>query len=348
MTAEATTATAVQTSASAEQALLQLLVGMWTTQAVATAARLGIPDLLASGPSQTAEEIASTIGAHPRSVRRLMRTLASIGVFTPAGGARYTLTPIGERLCSDRPGSLKQMFIAETDTVHWQSWAQMLEAVRTGEPRPQAVFGMPVFEYYAQHASEGEQFGRAMADVSQFATQAVLDSYDFSGIDTIVDVGGGNGSMLLAILERYPHARGIVFDLPYIGRQSTERIRAAGMGDRCRFEPGDFFEGVPDGADLVLLKFVLHDWNDEDAVRVLRSCRAALAPEGRLLVVEMLLPEENRPDFVQFMDLNMLVMTGGLERTASEYGELFDRAGFRLSRVVGTKSPFHLIEGTPL
>jgi len=331
---------------SVDQILVQLLTGMWATQAVATAARLGIADRLASGP-KTAAEVASEAGADPGAMRRLMRALASVGVLLPSGSGRYELTPVGERLRSDRPDTFKDMFIAETDEVHWQSWGRMLDAVRTGDPRPEAVFGMPAFDYYAKNPAEGEQFGRAMENVSRFVAHAVLEAYDFSGAGTIMDVGGGNGSMALAILERYPKLKGIVFDLPYIGEPAKERMRAAGAADRCRFEAGSFFERVPAGADLQILKFILHDWDDEESVTLLNSCRAAIAPEARLLIIEQLVPEEIKPEMVHLMDLNMLVMTGGLERTTKEYEDLLDRAGFRVTRVIPTASPFSLIEAKP-
>lgn len=344
----ATEATAVKSeeSAAAEQALMQMLTGAWVTQAVATAAKLGIPDLLVSGP-KTAEELAAAAQAHPPAVRRLMRALAGLGVFAPAEGGRYELTELGERLREDFPGSLKHMFIAETDGVHWRSWEKVLDSVRTGEPRPQAVFDMPAFDYYAKNVKEGEQFGRAMESVSGFAAHAVLDAYDFGGIRTLADVGGGNGSMVLAVLGRYPQMRGIVCDLPYIEKQAAERIQAAGAAGRCGFEAGDFFERTPQGADAHLLKFILHDWNDEDSIRILKSCRAALPPNGRLLVIEVVVPEENRLDFSHWMDLNMLVMTGGQERTAGEYESLLRRGGFRLEKIVPTAGPFSVIEGKP-
>lgn len=326
-----------------DQVLLQLLAGAWVTQAIATAARFGIPDVLASGP-QTADELAAKIGANAGATQRLMRMLTGIGVFAAAEGGRYGLTPLSERLREDTPGSLKHMFIAETDGVHWRSWERVADAVRTGLPRPLPVFGKAAFDYYSEHKDEGEQFGRAMANISGFASRAVLDAYDFSGFKTILDVGGGNGSMVLAILKRYPQAKGIVSDLPYIETQARESIRQAGMADRCRFEAADFFQRVPEGADAHVLKTVVHDWNDEETLRLLKSCRSAIAPDGRLLVLEVVVPEGSSPDFSHLMDLNMLVMTGGLERTAKEYESLLALAGFRLTRIVPTASPFSVIE----
>jgi ubiquinone/menaquinone biosynthesis C-methylase UbiE len=208
---------------------------------------------------------------------------------------------------------------------------------------------MPVFDYYTKNKQDGEQFGRAMQSVSGFASHAVLEAYDFGGLKTIMDVGGGNGSMVLGILGRYPSAKGVVVDLPYIGDLAHATIRAANLSDRCRFEPVDFFQALPKGADAHLMKFILHDWNDEECTRILKASRAAIEPGGRLIVLEVVVPEEEaQPHFSHLMDLNMLVMTGGMERTAKEYEKLFASAGYALNRIVPTASPFSVIEARPV
>ncbi|MDQ6894017.1 MAG: acetylserotonin O-methyltransferase [Acidobacteriota bacterium] len=332
---------------SADQILIQLFTGMWAMQAVAAASRLRIADQLATGP-KTPEEVAAASGTNPGATRRLMRAVASLGLFVPAAGGRYGLTEPGERLRSDHPATFRDAFIAETDNVHWQSWAKLDDAIRTGDPRPQAVFGLPAFDYYGKNREEGEQFGRAMENISRFAAFAVLEAYDFSDARTVLDVGGGNGSMVLAVLDRCRNARGIVCDLPYIEQHANERIRAADAADRVRFQPGDFFESVPAGADVHLMKFILHDWNDAEAIRILKRSREALAPGGRLIVIEMIVPEGNRLEMVHLMDLNMLVMTGGLERTESEFRSLFERSGYQLTAVRPTASPFSVIEARPV
>jgi len=333
-------------AAASTDPLIQLLTGAWAMQAVATAARLEIPDVLA-GAARTAEDVAAKTGADPGAMYRLLRALASLGVLERSKDGRFATTPIGDRLRIGAPGGLRDMFIGETDHVHWQSWERVADAVKTGLPRPKAVFGVPAFEYYGQHVDEGEQFGRAMQNVSNFAAAAVLEAYDFSGVRTIMDVGGGNGSMALAILGKYPDMKGKVVDLPYIEPQAKQTIQAAGAAGRCAFEATDFFRSVPKGADLHVLKFILHDWTDEECVRILTRCREALAPGGKVVLVEMLVPEEIRPDFVMLMDLNMLVMTGGRERTAKEFEKVFQDAGFEMTRVIPTKSPFALIEARP-
>jgi len=315
-------------------------------QSVGTAARLGIPDVLAAG-GKTAAEVAAATSTQTAAMARLLRALAGLGVLERGDGGRFSLTEVGDRLRTGVPGTFKDAFIAESDPVHWQSWEYLADSVRTGLPRPEPVLGLKAFDWYVKYPEHGEQFGRAMENISRFAASAVLEAYDFSGVGTIMDVGGGNGSLALAILERYPAMRGRIVDLPYIEDQAVAGIRAAGAEGRCGFEACDFFESVPKGADLQVLKFILHDWTDEECARILANCRKALAPGGRVLVVEMIVPEGTRPDFVKLMDLNMLVMTGGRERTESEFGTLFAKGGFRLSRVVPTRSPFSLLEARP-
>jgi len=331
---------------SADEVLIQLLSGMWAMQSVATAARLRIPDLLSEG-GRTADEVAAAAKVDAGAAARLLRGLASVGVFERRSGGRYWLTEVGERLRTGVPGTFRDAFIAESDPVHWQSWEYLVDSMRSGKPRPAEVLGSAAFDWYGKNPAHGEQFGRAMENISRFAAAAVLEAYDFSDVKTVMDVGGGNGSLALAILARHPEMRGKVADLPYMQDPARAFIGAAGAAERCGFEACDFFQGVPKGADLHVLKFILHDWTDEESVRILERCRESLVPGGRLLVVEMLVPEEIRPDFVMLMDLNMLVMTGGRERTQEEFGRLFERAGFRLSRVVPTKSPFFLLEARP-
>lgn len=330
----------------AEQILIPLLTGMWATQSVAAAARLGLFDAIGES-SRTAGDVAAAAATDPDATARLLRGLASVGLLERRADGRYALTEVGQRLRTGVPGTFRDAFIAETDPAHWQSWEHMADSVRTGKPRPAEVLGGPAFDWYAKNPEHGEQFGKAMQNVSRFAAGAVLEAYDFSGVRTMMDVGGGNGSLALAILERYPAMKGKVVDLPYIEDAAKAAIRAGGASGRCGFQACDFFESVPRGADLQVLKFILHDWTDEECVRILTRCREALEPGGRVLIVEMLVPPEIRPDFVMLMDLNMLVVTGGRERTEEEFGRLLSRAGFRSPRVIPTKSPFSLIEARP-
>jgi hypothetical protein len=335
----------VKKTDTSEQALLQMLAGAWVTQIVSAATALGIPDALEIHHTRTSRQLAVDTAANPDAVHRLMRALASVGVVSEGNAGHYTLTPVGDRLRASHPQSMRHFFLAETDRVHRRSWEALADAVRTGQPQPLPVFGKSVFDYYQEHPREGEQFGRAMQNVSTMSAQGVLANYDFTQARAIVDIGGGNGSFVRAILGQYPHACGIVFDLPYMESQAIASIQSDGLADRCRFSAGDIFHAVPAGADVYLLRFILHDWNDDQSRRILDVIRSAAAPGARVLLVEMLLPENNEPGLVQLMDINMLVMTGGRERTGEEYCRLLTESGLRSARKILTGTPFAIIEG---
>ncbi len=327
-----------------QEAIMHMLMGMWSAQAVATAARLGIAEALANSQPQESSALARAVGADAAALARFLRTLVSLGVLSQPQPHTYALTAIGEALRSDIPGSMRDLLIAETDAPHWQAWGKLHESVRSGEPMVPQLFGMPIFEYYAAHPEELASFSRAMGNFSALAAQGTVQNYDFSHARHIVDVGGAHGDLLLAILQANPHVRGTVFDLPHVAEAARQAITVHGYHERCEALGGDFFEAVPPGGDLYLLKFILHDWQDPEALRILHNCRQAITPDGKLLVIEMVIPEDNRPSPAQLIDLNMLVMTGGLERTASEYGALLSQAGFRLHRLIPTGSPFHVME----
>jgi hypothetical protein len=325
-----------------------MLTGAWTTQLIAAVARLGIPDLLAIAQPQSSEQLARTVDADAGALHRVMRALTSLGVFADDGSGQYALTRISERLRSGQSGSMRDFFLAETDDVHRRSWDALVDAIRTGLPQPLAVLGASVFDYYSKHVEEGEQFGRAMQNVSAISASGVLANYDFSRARLIVDVAGGNGSFLRAILQQHQQTTGVVGDLPYMENQALASIELDGLQNRCRFEACDIFKAVPSGGDIYLLRFILHDWNDAESRRILQTIRTAIPLAGRVLTVEMLVPETNEPGFVQLMDINMLVMTGGRERTAAEYRDLYAAAGFQLVRTIPTGTPFFILEGEPV
>jgi hypothetical protein len=327
-----------------QQVLMQTTLGLWAAQAVATAARLGIADALAQSQPQGSTTLARAVGADAAALGRLLRALAGLGVLAEPHPHRYALTPVGELLRSDVPGSMRDWLIAETDPAHWQAWGRLSEGVRSGQAVVPQVFGMPIYEYYAAHPEELACFSRAMGNVSALVARGTVQQYDFSHARHIVDVGGAHGDFLLAILEANPAARGTVFDRPHVADAARAAIRAKGYQGRCEAVGGDFFQAVPPGGDLYVLKFILVDWKDAEAVRLLHHCRTAMTPDGTLLVIEMTIPDDNRPSPGQLFDLNMLVMTGGQERTESAYGALLARAGFRLTRILPTGSPFHLLE----
>ena len=334
----------VAPTAPPQQVLMQISQGMWLAQTVATAARLGIADALAQSHPQDATTLARAVGADARALARLLRALASVGVLAEPLPQQYTLTPVGELLRSDVSDSMRDWLIAETDTPHWQAWGQLYEGVRSGQTVVPQLFGMHIYEYYAAHPEDRACFSRAMGNISALVAQGTVQHYDFSRTRHIVDVGGADGGLLLAILDVNPHVLGTVFDQPHVVEAARQAIHARSYQARCEVVGGDFFEAVPAGADLYVLKFILVDWKDEEALRLLQNCRKAISHDGKLLVIEMTIPDDNRPSAAQLFDLNMLVMTGGQERMVSEYGTLLANAGFRLTRIIPTGSPFHVLE----
>ena len=324
-------------------AMMSLITGYWVSQAVGVAAKLGVADHLGNGP-RTCEALAKDVGADPMALYRLLRLLASIGVFAEAGPRAFQLTPLGETLRSDAPGSVRNFAITETAPGHWQPWGRLEESVRTGKPMARAALGMELFDWYAKNPAEAGFFNAAMGNLSALAADELVRVFNFSKIHKVVDVGGAHGVLLAAILRANPGTRGILFDLPHVIETAAESIAAQGLSDRCELKIGDFFEALPEGADLHLLKQIIHDWDDERATRLLQNCHRALAPGGTLLLVEMVVPLDDSPNLAKAMDLNMLVLLGGRERTEDEYQQLLVGAGFRLVRVIATHSPFCVIE----
>jgi hypothetical protein len=333
----------VEPSLSPQEVLMKIPHGMWVAQSVATAARLGIADALAQSHPQGGTTLARTVGADPSALARLLRALASIGILSEPLPQQYALTTVGELLRSDVSGSMRDWLLAETDTPHWQAWGKLYDGVRSGRTVVPELFGMHIYDYYAAHPADLACFSRAMSNISALVANGVVQHYDFSQARHIVDVGGADGGLLLAILEANPHLHGTVFDRPQVIEATRRAIK--GFQARCDAVAGDFFQSVPAGADVYVLKFILVDWKDADALRILQNCRTAVVPNGKLLVIEMTIPDDNHASPGQLFDLNMLVMTGGQERTQHEYNALLAQAGFHLSGVFPTGSPFHVLEG---
>jgi hypothetical protein len=324
--------------------LEQMLGGTATTQSIYAAAKLGIADLLADGP-RTVEEMARAAGVDAPSLNRLLRALASVGVFAETAPATFALTRMAEPLRTDAPDSLRAWAIL-TGEIGGRCWGELMHSLRTGEPVFESVFGMPIFEYLEAHPDDAALFDRSQAQGGLALHAAVATSCDLDAIDTIVDLGGGNGSLVAAILERHPHIGAVIFDLPHV----IERARAAAhptVSDRCDYIGGSFFDSVPSGADAYLLSRVLHDWDDDRATTILTNCRRAMRRDSRLLVIERVVPPGNEPHDSKFMDLNMLVITGGRERTEHEYRALFARSGLRLDRIIDTGSAVSVLEVVP-
>jgi SAM-dependent methyltransferase len=327
--------------------LRRLVLGYRVSQAIYVAAELGIADLLASGP-RTADDLASAAGAHAPALYRVLRLLASEGVFAETEDGRFELTPMAAALQREAPGPVRALALQVAQDAVWRSWGSLLQAVRTGQTAFEHVHGLDFFEYYRQHPQERIVFDQLMAALTAPAVRAVAAAYDFSRVGTVVDVGGGRGALAIGLLEAHAHLRGIVFDQPAVVADAREAIAASGLADRCEAVGGDFFESVPRGGDAYLLKFVLHDWDDERSVSILRSCRRAMPPTGRLLVVELLVPRGIAPSFAKSQDVNMLVNLGGHERTEAEYRALFAAAGFDLTRTTSAQGELHIIEGVPV
>lgn len=327
--------------------MMGLITGYWVSQAVGVVALLGVADELVGAP-RGSEEIARAVGAEPDALYRVLRLLASLGVFAEDPPGSFGLTPLGETLRSDAPGSVRNFAITETAAGHWLPWGRLSDAVRSGQPMAREALGMELFEWYAQNPEEAGYFSAAMGNLSALAASELVRVYDFSAVRTVADIGGAHGVLLTGVLRTAPAARGILFDLPHVIETAASAIAAAGLSNRCELVSGDFFQAVPEGADLHLLKQIVHDWNDERATQLLQNCHRALTPAGKVLLVEMLIPPDNRPNPAQAMDLNMLVLLGGQERSEEQFERLFRAAGFRLDRVIPTHSPFSVIEATRL
>jgi O-methyltransferase domain/Dimerisation domain len=329
-------------------ALRHLSTGFWVSKAIAVAAALGIADHLQDGPKTTAE-LAQVAGAHPGALYRLLRGIASVGVFAEDAQGRFTLTPLAALLLSDAPQSWRAAALMNGEPWAWRPWGDLLYSVKTGKPAFDHIFGVDFDAYLAQHPDAGDIFQRFMQVATAEEALAVAPVYDFSGLTTVVDVGGGRGALLAAILKANPHLRGILFEAAHIVADAGPALAAQGVADRCQLVAGDFFAMLPVGGDLYILKWVLVSWDDEAAVNILQNCHRAMPAHGKLLVVERLIPPGNEPFFGKLADLNLLVLYRGRHRTEAEYRTLFARAGFELARVIPTQSPteFSVIEGVP-
>ncbi len=326
----------------ASQQMMGLITGYWRSQAVGVAAKLAIADRLGDGPKKVAT-LAGETGVHEAALYRLLRGLASFGVFAETAPRTFGLTPLAGTLLSNVPGSMRDFAIAETAPGHWLPWGSLDAAVRTGERATPAALGCEIFEWYRKHSAEGAAFSGAMGNLSALAAQEVGRVLALPEQATVVDVGGAHGTLLAGVLEANPAARGVLTDLPHVIADAPRALAALGIADRVEAVAGDFFQAVPEG-DVYLLKQVLHDWNDDQCVALLRNCARAMRPGGKVVVVEMVVPEDGSPSLAQIMDLNMLVMLPGRERTATEFSALFEAAGLSAAKVTPTHSPFSLVE----
>lgn len=326
------------------ETLSNMARGYRTSQAIAVAAELGLADLMVDGP-RTVDDLAAASSTHAPSLLRLLRALASVGVFAETGEGRFGMTPLAEPLRSDAPRSVRPMARFMVSPVLYESWGQLAHSIRTGEPAFNQAFGVGMYEFLAQHPADAEIFNAGMAGMARH--QAVLDAYDFGGARVIVDVGGGSGRLIAAILSAHSDMRGILYDLPEVVVEAGERLQQEGLAARCDIVGGSFLDSVPAGGDLYLLSDVLHNWDDVHAALILSNCRKAISEDGRLVVIQRVLDSGSQQVYGRFADLNMLVLLGGHERTADEFRALLTTTGFTVSRIVSTRDPYSVIEATP-
>ena len=334
--------------------MAELVNGYQTSAAIGAVATLGVADALAGGPAHPAD-LARRLGADPGALARVLRALADAGIFEALEDGRVALTPLGATLRGEVPGSVRRAAIIATDEWHWRAYGHLTHSVRTGEAGFHPAHGCGFWEYLDHHPSAAAMIDGSMARIAAARAAVFARAYNFGAIARIVDVGGGQSVLLQHVLQAHPHLCGIVFDRPSVAEAARTRLAEAGLSGRCEVVSGDFFAGVPAGGDAYVLSWILHDWDDEAAVRILRNCRASMGDASRLLVLELVLSPGNAPHpstaadtLARTVDLEMLAVVGGRERTEAEFRALFGRAGFRLTRVLALEGlPWSVIEGAP-
>ncbi len=322
--------------------LAQMATGFILSRLVYTAASLGLADHLASGP-KSAVELATPTGCDVVALGRFMRTLTNFGILALDDDGRFSLTPLGEPLRSDAPGSVRSSILSMAGQWIWQAWEAFPSTVKTGEPAVDTVFGMPIFDWLAQHPDEAKRFSETMVTVHGAEPPAIAVAYDFSSCGVIVDVGGAGGNLLAHVLAKHPQPKGVLFDLPQAMTDAPARLRAFGVEDRVTIQAGNAFEAVPRGGDVYLLSHVIHDWNEDLCLTILRNCRAAMTPTSRLLIIELVLRDGNAPGFGS-ADMVMMTLTGGAERTPREFASLLAGAGLTMTRVIPTTTNASIVE----
>lgn len=331
--------------ASPRETLRRLTNGFQVSQAIYVAASLGLADLLRAGP-RSVDDLAAATGTTAAALNRLLWALASVGIFAEADG-RFGQTALSNYLRSDVTGSLRAWARRIGRPDHWRTWGELERSLRSGTSAFRELYGVTAWDWRAAHPEENAIFNAAMTGLSAGMVDSIVAAYDFSEIGSLVDVGGGEGALLAAILAANPHMRGIVFDLPHVVTGARDVLQRADVADRCELVGGSFFETIPAGADAYILKSIVHDWDDAASLSILRRCRVAIPDGGRLLLIEHVLKPVNEPDPARFSDLNMLVMLGGQERDPDEFERLLADAGFRLSAIIPTASTHSVIEARP-
>jgi SAM-dependent methyltransferase len=325
--------------------LLQMIKGYWVSQIVGTLAQLEIADQLAQGPLDC-DVLANGIGCEPKATYRLLRASANVGLVSALPDGRFGLTPLGELLRSNVPGSMRDSAIAFTAPGHWLPWGRLAEAVRHGERQTVAALGQELFDYYATNPCEGSAFTGTMANHSDPIAEELAQTLDTSAVTHVVDIGGASGTIIGALLEANAALLGTILERADVVPRAEAALAERGLSSRCRVIEGDFFKNVPE-ADLFILKYIVHDWDDQQSVKLLSNCARALRPNGRVILIEWVMPEHGKPSAAALSDLNMLVLLPGRERTASEFAELFRASGLQLDRISGIASSMHMIEASP-
>jgi hypothetical protein len=325
--------------------MLNLTIGYWVARLIHVAAKLKLADLLKDGP-RTAAHLATATGVHAPALYRVLRALASVGVFAETKSGRFKLNPLAATLQTGVPASLRGWALMINEKYTWDAWEELLHGVKTGEIPFLKAHGVPPFEYLEKHPDDLEVFGESMTSLSGTENPTISAAYKFSAVRTLVDVGGGHGSLLATILKANPKLKGVLFDQPSViaRAQKDQHVTAKGIAERCKLESGSFFEAVPAGADAYMMKYILHDWNDEQCVKILENCRDAMNPKGKVLVVDNVIPPGNDPNWGKLLDIQMLII-GGRERTKKEFSVIFAQAGLKMTRVVPTKCPLCIVEG---
>ena len=340
---EPTISPTISVEDSAATTLHRMITGSWIAQAIHVAAKLGIADLLKGDP-QRYEALAKATNTHPRALYRVLRALASVGIFSEDDQGRFGLTGLAEPLRSDAPDSLRAFSVMQGSEWVWRSWGEIIHSVRSEKPAFEHVFGMPLFDYYAANPEAGRIGAEGLTSRSRPDNTAVVSAYDFSKARTVIDVGGGQGTLLASILGANPHLRGTLYEKPHVIAMACALLEQAGLSERCELVSGDFFTAVPAGGDVYILKKVIHDWDDDQARTILRACRRSMSLDARLLLVELVVPTGNQQSHAKLLDLLMLVYAGGRERTEPEYHALLASAGFVLDRIIPTAGPVSVLE----
>ncbi len=321
--------------------LMNYIVGKWISKPIYVAAELGIADMLADGP-MSIEELAKDSQSHAPSLYRMMRALSSVGIFLETEGGKFELTPMAEYLKSDAMRSIALMFNSEWND---KAWIYFLDSVKTGGTAFEKANGMPVSDWLQENPQAEEVFSEANAFKAGNSHRAIVDVYDFTNIGTLTDIGGGTGTLVAEVLNANPTMKGILAETPSVIQKARRLIQERRLEDRCQLVDCDFFKEIPAGSDAYLMSHILHDWPDEKCRQILSNCRRAMNNGSKLLIVEMIVPSGNEPHISKLLDLEMMVITGGLERTENEYKELLETSGFKLSRIIPTKEGISIIEG---